>query len=124
MEEALIKADPASQYRGGAVCDRLHASGSGCDPGGVRDSYQAMIFIRGSMALSLMPWWSSVQRGTSRWIWSPSRIACRTKDVPPEISSMEFVRELIWSGSDFCQCKILCQYRERESTAPQTDPGD
>ena len=36
----------------------------------------------------------------------------KEKDVPEEISSLEFVRELVAACADFCQCKILCADRD------------
>ncbi len=41
----------------------------------------------------------------------------REKDVPPEISSMEFVRDLFKCGADFGECAPLCEHRQRESGA-------
>ena len=35
----------------------------------------------------------------------------KAKDVPPEVSGMEFVRELIAECTDLCQREILCADR-------------
>ena len=45
----------------------------------------------------------------------------KEKDVPPEVSSLEFVRDLI--TADFCECKVLCGDRVRKSTAAAPDQG-
>ena len=46
----------------------------------------------------------------------------REKDVPPEISSLEFIRDLI--TADFCQCKILCRDRCGKIHTAQADSAE
>ena len=41
----------------------------------------------------------------------------KEKDVPAEISSLEFVRDLVTSVPTSANVKILCQYREREGSS-------
>ena len=41
----------------------------------------------------------------------------KEKDVPPEVSSLEFVRDIIG------QCEILCYDCKRKGGASETDPG-
>ena len=38
----------------------------------------------------------------------------KEKELPPDISSMEYVRDLI-------ACEILCQYRKRKGSSPSAD---
>ena len=46
----------------------------------------------------------------------------KEKDVPPEISSLEFVRRYDYEGSDLCQCRDLCENCGGEGSPAQTDP--
>jgi len=48
----------------------------------------------------------------------------RARDVPEEVSSMEFVREILERVSHLGQCKILCQYRGGEIYPAQADPSE
>ena len=57
-----------------------------------------------------MRWWSCVNEGKPvDLVTLQNRL--KEKDVPPDISSMEFVRELIDGSSDLGKCQILCEYR-------------
>ena len=47
----------------------------------------------------------------------------KEKDVPPEISSLEFIRDLITAGSHLGQYQVLCQYRGGKVSAAQIDPA-
>ena len=49
----------------------------------------------------------------SRSIWSHFQERLKEKDVPPEISSLEFVRDLVNAVPTSAKCKILCGDRGR-----------
>ncbi len=60
-----------------------------------------------------MPWWELFNEGKPvDLVTLQNRL--REKDVPPEISSMEFVRDLFKCGADFGECAPLCEHRQRE----------
>lgn len=47
----------------------------------------------------------------------------KEKDVPPEVSSLEFVRDIITTVPHLSQCSFLCEYCVREISAAKAHQG-
>ncbi len=48
----------------------------------------------------------------------------KEKELPPDISSMEYVRRSDFCSSHFCQRKVLCQYCQRKGCPSKTDQSE
>ena len=94
MEEALIKRilPHSIEAEQSVIGSMLH--GPVMRSSWHQKSLPATIFIRTSMVSSLMRWWSCVMKA-SRLILITLQNRLKEKDVPPDISSMEYVRELL-----------------------------
>ena len=48
----------------------------------------------------------------------------REKDVPPEVSSLDFVRDIMTICADLGQCQIVCQYRAGKGSPAPFDQSE